>query len=243
MEELKKLSDEQLVQEYVVISSWIDFVMNEPLGDWQEQIAEAGEEYEPIMKELKARGLTKTAEDTYSEYCNIVERVKCSSDDELINIYIDVYLAKFSESSKYEDCDWSKIKKYNNELGIIDDELVIRNITLDAEVALKIHQGRITKDRVDELKNMSTEKLESELKDGEQIMEEYYGNTFYLQKYENDESFIKAGNGISAENSIISLILKDRDNKTNHKSGEVTQIPLVADKAKEVASVSITKND
>ena len=243
MKEINKLSDEKLLLEYVVISSWIDFIMNEPLSDWQEQIAEANEEFEPIMEELKARGLTKTAEKAYSEYRDMAERVKCSSDDELINMYIDVYLAKYTESIKFEDCDFSKIKKYNDELGIIDDELEIRNKTLDAEVALNIRQGRITTDRVDELKKMSTEELEYDLAAGEQVMEEYYGNTFYLQKYEDDESFIKAGDGISAENSIISLILKDREKKSNQKSGEVTQIPLVEEKAEEVASVSIANND
>lgn len=237
MKEIKKISDEQLVQEYVTISCWIDYFWNEPLSDWQEQLAEASEKLEPIMEELRYRGLTETAEKTYSEHCDMFERVKHSSNDELIFRYVDLKLVKETESMKMEKCDWSKIKKYNDELSIVEDALKSRRLELSAEEKLLIEQGRITEDRIDELKKMSTEKLELELDDGEQIMEEYYGNTFYIQKYENDESFIKAGNGISAENSIISLILKDRE-----KSGKVTEIPLITEKAKEVPSVTITNN-
>jgi hypothetical protein len=73
-----------------------------------------------------------------------------------------------------------------------------------------IKVGRITQERVEELKKMSTEQLESELADGMQIMEDYYGNGFYLQKYENDQSFIEAGSSISAENTVIDEILVSR---------------------------------
>ena len=163
--------------------------------------------------------------------------IEKKTDKELIFRYVDLNLLKETESMKMEKCDWSKIKEYNDELSIVEDALKFRRLLLAAEEKLLIEQGRITEDRIDELKKMSTEELEYDLADGEQVMEEYYGNTFYLQKYEDDESFIKAGNGISAENSIISLILKDRE-----KSGKVTEIPLITEKAKEVPSVTITNN-
>ena len=159
------------------------------------------------------------------------------TDNDLVFRYVDLNLLKETEGMKIEKCDWSKIKEYNDELSIVEDALKSRRLVLAAEEILLIEQGRITEDRIDELKKMSTEKLELELEDGMQIMEEYYGNTFYLQKYEDDESFITAGNHISAENSIISLILKDRE-----KSSEVTEIPLIAENAKEVPSVTITNN-
>ena len=134
---------------------------------------------------------------------------------------------------KMEKCDWSKIKEYNEKLSIVEDALKSRWLVLAAEEKLLIEQGRITVDRIAELKKMSTEKLETELEDGMQIMEEYYGNTFYLQKYEDDKSFRTAGNHISAENSIISLILKDRGNKPKQKSNEVTEIPIITETVKE----------
>ena len=155
------------------------------------------------------------------------------SDVELISRYVDLSLLKETESMKMEKCDWSIIEKYNDELLIVEDALKSRRLELEAEEKLLIKQGRISEERVDELKKISTEKLESELEDGEQIMDEYYGNTFYIQKYEDDESFRTAGNHISAENSIISLILKDRGNKEKQESREVTEIPLIADNEKE----------
>lgn len=72
---IKDLTNEQLIQEYITIRGWIDYVMSEPLGDWQEQLGEASNTIEPIDEELKVRGLERIAENTYLESCEMVESV------------------------------------------------------------------------------------------------------------------------------------------------------------------------
>lgn len=243
MKEIEKLSDDELIQRYIENCSFASYVISEAWPDWQKHIDKANKELEPINEELKKRGLEKIAEDDYSEHREMVRRVERSSDDELIKNYIDINLEKDTEAVKTYNSEWSRnMRKFNDELYIIEDELMIRSKKFDAVVALQIHKGRITQDRVDELKKMSTEKLELELEDGMQIMMDYYGNGFYLQKYEDDESFMKAGDGISAENCIISAILESRGICKDFKSSEVTEIPLIAENAKEVPSVTITNN-
>lgn len=90
-----------------------------------------------------------------------------------------------------------------------------------------IKQGRLTETRVVELKKLSTAKLEEELEDGMQVMMDYYGNGFYLQKYENDPSFLETGSKISAENAVISQILEER-NKAKLETNEIKEIPIIA---------------
>lgn len=244
MKDLEKISDGGLIHRYIENLSFADYVISNAWPDWQEHVDKANKKLVPIMEELGKRGLEKIADDDYSEHCEMVRRVESSSDDELIKNYIDINLAKDTEAVKTYNSEWSRnMRKFNDELYIIEDELMIRSKKIDAVVALQIHKGRITQDRVDELKKMSTEKLELELEEGMQIMMDYYGNGFYLQKYEDDESFMKAGDGISAENCIISAILESRGICKDFKSSEVTQIPLVEEKAEEVASVSIAKKD
>ena len=90
-----------------------------------------------------------------------------------------------------------------------------------------IEQGRLTETRVGELKKLSTSKLEEELEVGMQVMMDYYCNGFYLQKYENDPSFLEIGSQISDENAVISQILEER-NKAKLETNEITEIPIIA---------------
>lgn len=73
-----------------------------------------------------------------------------------------------------------------------------------------IKSGRISKDRVKELSSKSTDFLKKELSDGEKVCNDYYCNSFFIQKYEDDESFMKTGDAILAENAVIELILNKR---------------------------------
>lgn len=233
MENLKKLRVEELID----LKSSIEIKLATSNDAQESSIDMLSDDLFEVDEELASRGVNSFLVDK-----NCFSKM---TDKLLIKCYINSknYIWSIMEKST----GWKGlIEDAHKEKDAIKDELEKRKLKLEAEIALEIHKGRITQDRVDELKKMSTEKLESELEDGMQIMEEYYGNTFYIQKYEDDESFMKAGDGISAENSIISLILESRGNYKEYESSEISEIPLTIEntneeKNKEVA-VTITNN-
>ncbi len=231
MENLKKLEIEKLID----LKSDIEIELSTNNELQETFIDMLSTDLLEIEEELASRGINSFLVDK-----NCFSRM---TDEILIKCYVNS--EKYIWSIMTNSTDWEElIEDAHKEEDAIIDELEKRGLKLEAEIALEIHRGRITQDRVDELKKMSTEKLEEGLEDGMQVMMDYYGNTFYLQKYEDDESFRKAGDGISAENAIISQILEERK-KAKLETSLITEIPIIENKeeheSKEV-SLSVAKD-
>lgn len=123
-----------------------------------------------------------------------MKNLKELSNEELVKEYVGLSL---------EDNDKDSLHK-------VGKEIAERDLLLEMEVALGIAENRITQDEVDGLLKQDSKTLLEELGDGEMAYNDYYGNMFYMQKYENDENFKKAGDSLLIGNAIIRLILEKR---------------------------------
>lgn len=132
-----------------------------------------------------------------------MKELKELSNDELIQLYVEIELeAQYIQDEYYDSI---KEKRYS-----VGEAITDRNLLLEAEVALGIAENRITQKEVDELLAKDNKTLIESLTDGENAYNDYYGNMYYMQKYEDDETFIKAGDSLLIGNTIIRLILEKR---------------------------------